>query len=136
MTSRLFPALNSNLVSISEFVLEEAKKLPFSSKELYAIELSVVEACENIIDHSYHGENLGEIEIIAVAHEDHITFTLKDHGTPFDPENVPEPDLCSPLDTRCERGLGIYTMRKLMDVVEYDFSEPGVNILTLVKYKR
>jgi len=29
--------------------------------------------------------------------------------------------------------LGVYTMYKLMDLVEFDFSEPGTNRLTMIK---
>ncbi|MFZ3071537.1 MAG: ATP-binding protein [Anaerolineaceae bacterium] len=131
-----FPAVYKSLTDINAFVLSVARQIGFSSKELYAIELSVNEACANIIDHAYQGEGLGTIEVIAVASKDALKVILRDQGVPFNPDEVPSPDVCSPLDDRCERGLGVYTMRKLMDEVVYDFSQPGVNSLIMVKHKR
>ncbi|MFZ3151515.1 MAG: ATP-binding protein [Anaerolineaceae bacterium] len=136
MASQTFSAEYKNLLKIGEFVLTEAKKVDFNSKELYAIELSVIEACENIIDHAYHGENLGNIDVSAESCSESFCVILKDQGTPFNPDEVPSPDVCSPLEIRSERGLGIYTMCKLMDEVRYDFSEPGVNILVMVKNRQ
>jgi anti-sigma regulatory factor (Ser/Thr protein kinase) len=65
-----------------------------------------------------------------------IRIILKDTGKPFNPDEVPEPDISSPLEVRKERGLGIFFMRQLMDRVDFTFSQSHGNTLTLVKYKR
>jgi len=136
MPTQVFPANYQALGAINEFIIAEASKVGFSSKELYAVELSVNEAAANVIDHSYCGEDLGTIEISAEASQDIFTITLKDRGAPFDPDEVPYPDISSPLDLRSERGLGVFTMRKLMDEVVFDFSQPGVNTLVMTKRKK
>jgi anti-sigma regulatory factor (Ser/Thr protein kinase) len=136
MTTQVFPANYQALGAINEFIIAEASQVGFSSKELYAVELSVNEAAANVIDHSYCGEDLGTIEISTASCEDCFTITLKDRGAPFDPDEVPDPDISSPLELRSERGLGVYTMRKLMDEVVFDFSESGVNTLVMTKRKK
>jgi anti-sigma regulatory factor (Ser/Thr protein kinase) len=68
--------------------------------------------------------------------KENLKIVLRDQGEPFDPENVPEPDLTSALEHRKERGLGIFFMQKLMDEVIFEFSEKRGNKLTLVKNKR
>jgi len=136
MPTQVFPANYQALTAINEFIVAEASKVGFSSKELYAVELSVNEPAANIIDHSYCGEDLGTIEITAEARGDLFTVSLKDCGTPFNPDEIPDPDISSPLEKRTERGLGVFTMRRLMDEVVFDFSRPGENLLVMTKRKK
>jgi len=136
MPTQTFPARYFAIREIESFILAEAQKVGFSSKELYAIELSVDEAVANIIDHSYCMECNLIIEVTAEAAQDNLRLIFKDNGQPFNPQEVPEPQLSQSPEERPEHGLGIFTMRRLMDEVTFDFSEPGVNKLTMVKYKR
>ena len=135
METKRFPGNFKSLSEISTFVTDRAERAGFSSDEVYAIQTAVDEACANIIDHAYHGENIGEIEISITNSSDGLRIVIRDTGEPFDPESIPEPDIQSPLETRKERGLGVYFMRKLMDKVVYNFSESQGNTLTLIKYK-
>jgi len=57
--SRTFPGNYKSLERISEFIIQEAQNIEFSPSEVYAIQTAVDEACANIIDHAYGGENLG-----------------------------------------------------------------------------
>ena len=93
------------------------------------------EACANIIDHAYGGENIGNIKIYVSVIKNGLRIVLQDDGEPFDPSEVPEPDITSPLEIRKERGLGIFFMRQLMDKVLFEFSQKEGNTLTLIKYK-
>ena len=63
MKTKIYPANYKNLAFISQFVTEEAEKAGFSPADIYAIQTAVDEACSNIIDHAYGGENLGDIKI-------------------------------------------------------------------------
>ena len=128
-----FNAVYEQLDSMRAFALQAASEYSFSSNETYKIELAMDEACSNIIDHAYSGEGKGPIFIQADLHPERLVFTLEDHGQPFNPAAVPEPDLVSPLEQRKERGLGLYTMRAVMDEVRFEFPQPGVNRLIMVK---
>lgn len=134
MLTAKFPARHDHLRAISSFVMDAIKDSPFDSRQRYAIDLAVDEACSNVIDHAYSGDEQGEIRIKLELDERGLRLSIQDDGAPFDPDCVIEPDLTSPLETRCERGLGVYLIRNLMDEVTYDFSSPGVNRVTLVKY--
>jgi anti-anti-sigma factor len=61
-------------------------------------------------------------------------MTLHDKGRSFDPNEVPTPDIQSPLEERQAGGLGIYLMTRLMDEVRFDFDPQQGNLLTMVKY--
>jgi serine/threonine-protein kinase RsbW len=58
---------------------------------------------------------------------------LRDHGRPFDPSNVPEPNVNAALEDREEGGLGLYLIRKLMDEVDFEFTPDSGNVLIMVK---
>lgn len=136
MPFKRFDSYYVNLKSMAEFVLDVARTLPFTPKELYQIELAVDEACANVIDHAYLGEGKGSILIRVETSENALRIQLEDQGIQFCPNEVPEPDLVSPLEARKERGLGVYTIRKVMDQVIYDCLDDGVNRLTMVKQFR
>ncbi len=135
MKTKTFPGNFESLAPISNFILDEAEEAGFSPREVYAIQTAVDEACANIIDHAYGGENIGEIELNVTKIKEGIQIVLRDEGKPFNPNEVPEPDISSPLEIRRERGLGFFFIRQLMDNVVFDFSKSRGNILTLVKYK-
>jgi serine/threonine-protein kinase RsbW len=135
MVKKNFPANFKSLAPISDFIVDLAENAGFSPNDVYAIQTAVDEACANIIDHAYGAEGIGEIEILVSNVKNGIRITLHDEGEPFDPMDVPDPDITSPLEIRRERGLGIFFMRKLMDKVVFEFSSKKGNTLTLVKYK-
>lgn len=59
MKTKTYPANYKSLATISQFIIEQAEDAGFSPKDVYAIQIAVDEACSNIIDHAYGGENLG-----------------------------------------------------------------------------
>jgi serine/threonine-protein kinase RsbW len=134
-SSLIISAKFENLEKICNFVDEIARKAGFNETALYSIETAVDEACSNIIDHAYQGEGLGEIECICLMNGENLEITLHDFGSAFDPGSISDPDLTSPINTRNERGLGLYFMRTLMDEVHFQFSDLKGNILTMVKHR-
>lgn len=136
MPKKTFPGNFKSLERISKFIIDQAEEAGFSPNDVYAVQTAVDEACSNIIDHAYAGENKGEIFIKVTETDKTLKIVLRDQGEPFDPEDVPEPDISSALESRKERGLGIFFMQKLMDEVVFEFSEKRGNKLTLVKNKR
>ncbi|NLN69772.1 MAG: ATP-binding protein [Chloroflexi bacterium] len=135
MKTKTYPANYKNLATISQFIVEQAKGAGFSESEIYAIQTAVDEACSNIIDHAYGGENLGKIKIKIKIFNNIIQIILIDQGESFNLEDIPEPDITSPLEIRKERGLGVFFMRNLMDKVMYKHSSGEGNILTMEKHK-
>lgn len=135
MKTYVFPGRYGSLERISHVIVEAATTAGFNDKDIYAIQTAVDEACSNIIDHAYGGQDLGDIEMQVSSSHNNITIVLHDQGHPFTPDSVPHPDLTSDLLSRKERGLGLYFMRKLMDEVRFEFSSEGGNTLTLIKYK-
>lgn len=125
-----------NLPRISEFIAETMKQLKIqNSKDIHAVQLSVDEACTNVIQHAYSNKSEGEIVIRCTLSSMGNKFRVQiiDWGKSFDPTTIPPPDTKSGLNKRKEGGLGIYFMRKFMDEVKYVCSK-DMNLLTMVKY--
>lgn len=119
------------------FVISGAEQAGFSVDDLFRIELACDEACTNIIEHAYGGENVGEIRVTWHYDMKSFTITMVDDGRPFDPDEVPPPQVpADPKDLNGIRigGLGIYFMRNLMDEVHFTQDEEKGNTLVMVKY--
>jgi anti-sigma regulatory factor (Ser/Thr protein kinase) len=87
----------------------------------------------NILMHGYHGKP-GYLEIVMKRNETQVLVSLRDRARPFDPMQVPEPDLTIPLEQRKLGGMGIFFVRKLIDQVDYQALVDGGNELTLIQY--
>jgi len=127
-----FPGRFTSLVKISRFVKEAASKAGLDEMQIYAVELAVDEACSNIIEHAYGGENKGSITCRCLITADGLTIILSDRGRSFNPDEIPEVNVNQPLENRNPGGAGVFLMRKVMDDVRYEFSPQG-NTLTMVK---
>jgi serine/threonine-protein kinase RsbW len=135
MKTITLPGRYENLVQIADFVRQAAQEAGLDSFAVYSVETAVEEACTNIIDHAYGGENRGNIECSCSSDVDGLTIRLCDTGKPFKPERVREPDIHAPLKKRHSHGLGLFMMRKWMDDVRFEFTPGGGNVLTMVKRK-
>jgi len=129
----IFPGRYENLEKICDLVTDEATQAGFDDSAVYAIQTAVDEACSNIIEHAYRGEDHGSIEVIIDTDSDCLTIRLIDQGLPFDPGSIPEPDIHASLDERDNHGLGLFFMHKLMDRIDFNFSADTGNTLTMVK---
>lgn len=128
-----FPGRYDSLSQISEFVQQAARDAGLQDFALYAVETAVDEACSNIIEHAYGGENRGDIHCTCEINDEGLTIILIDHGRPFDPTCVAIPDVHALLDDRPGHGLGLYMMQKWMDEVRFEFNTSMGNRLVMVK---
>jgi phosphoserine phosphatase RsbU/P len=134
MLTKSFPGVYASLAEIADFVKNAATDIDFNPTDLFAIETAVDEAVSNIIEHAYEGEGKGDIFCKIELEDDAIKIILEDHGKPFDPTNIPAPDINANLEDRLDHGLGVYMMGQLLDDVHFDFQDHR-NILTLIKKK-
>ena len=112
MTFKIFPGKYSSLEGISEFVTAEMKPIGFDENEVYSVQLAVDEACTNVIEHSYGGENIGEIEIDTNLVKNGFEIIIRDYGKKFDPSKVPGINSKKPLKEVESRGAGLFLMKK------------------------
>jgi len=130
-----FAAKFEFLDEIRGYVGAIARESGFGDKDVYNIQLATDEAASNIIEHAYEGVTDGVLEISSGMKGQELHIVLVDHGQPFDPSEVPLPDLKADLAERKIGGLGIFLMRKLMDEVRYHSNPGRSNVLTMIKRK-
>ncbi|HWQ12490.1 MAG TPA: anti-sigma factor antagonist [Roseiflexaceae bacterium] len=133
METRTLPARLESLALISEFITDAAARVGMDEHAAWQVQLAVDEAATNIIQHGYDEGADGVIELSWRMEGQDFVVTLRDYGRSFNPEEVPTPDIHSPLEERQAGGLGIYLMTRLMDSVRFDFDEQRGNILMMTK---
>jgi anti-sigma regulatory factor (Ser/Thr protein kinase) len=103
-----------------------------SADVVFAFNLALDEVLTNTICYGYDGVGEQRIRVHLRVRAAIVEAEVQDEGRPFNPLDVPPPDLESRLEERPVGGLGVHIVRSLMD--EVDYRRDGVrNILTLRK---
>ena len=136
MRTAVFPARFDQLDAIREIAAQAARDAGMDDSGIFGVELSMVEACTNIIEHAYEGLDGGEIECTWDMDDEKLTIIIHDHGKSFDSSSVTLPDLDSDFESRPLGGLGVFFMKKSMDAVQFESLGEEGNVLTMVKYRR
>lgn len=134
MEAITLPAILDSLAQISAFITSATKRAGLDDHSAWQVQLAVDEAATNIIQHGYARPGEGDINLAWHTTSDAFVVTLRDHGRRFNPDDVPAPDITSPLEERQPGGLGIYLMSRLMDSVRFEFDAQQGNLLTMVKH--
>jgi len=115
-------------LALEEF--RDCHRLPL--KTLMDVNLALDEIFTNIVSYGFvdHDQHLIKIHLSIEGKALHIR--VEDDGVPFNPLEIPEPDLNLPLEERRTGGLGFYFVRKMMDELKYERRQ-GKNILYLKK---
>jgi serine/threonine-protein kinase RsbW len=127
-----------NLEVAADFVAKTMRELGAGNeKDVFDVQLAVDEALTNIIEHAYSGQQHGEIVIRCALSDSKKEFTVQliDHGKPFDPRTVAEPDTEAALEDRRRGGLGVFFIKSYVQTVKYSVNVKG-NELTMTKLLR
>jgi sigma-B regulation protein RsbU (phosphoserine phosphatase) len=108
----------------------ERRRLP--DDVLHDVRLALEEVVVNVIHYAYEDEREHEITVRMSVKEREVVLEVRDDGKPFNPLDVPPPDLDKPPEERGAGGLGIFLARKFMDSVEYR-RVGGENVLVMKK---
>ena len=134
MLNRLkVPATMDHFEESLGFIEERLRAAGIDERILTKVLTASEEIIVNIIQYAYQ-ENEGDFMIEIEDHPDRTTLSFSDYGQPFDPLKKPDADTSLKAHEREIGGLGILMVKKLMDDVQYDFSD-GRNTLTITKMK-
>jgi anti-sigma regulatory factor (Ser/Thr protein kinase) len=125
-----------NLSAVNDFIIAEFEANGCPAQALMQIELAVEEIFVNIASYAYQpGE--GEVTIRCSVEQAPMPAKIQfiDRGVPYNPLARDDPDTTLPAEERDPGGLGVMLVKKIMDGVEYEYSD-GRNILTLTKLFR
>lgn len=133
MKELVLEAKSENLDSVLEMLGEELDSADCPMKARFQLEVAVEELFVNVANYAYApNEGNVTVRIDVVKEPAGVTVTFIDSGVPFDPLAKPDPDVANTLDDQKIGGLGIYMVKKSMDLVTYDYKD-GCNVLTIKK---
>lgn len=129
------PSSTRYLEKVRSFVSGHAlaADLPLDTVEQFKI--AVDEACANVIEHAYRGEDHHEVDIAVIIETDRFIVRIRDKGVSFDQSQYKEPNLLELTKRGAAGGLGVHIIRRLMDRVEYK-TRGRVNEISLTKYTK
>jgi len=127
---------NANLEildELREFVESASRQNGLKSDDIFAFKLAVDELCTNIISYGFEGMEPGTISLVFDVNDGRARLLIQDNGNFFSPDQAKIPDIDADWSERETGGLGIYFVKELMDNVEYDKLDSGINQYTLEK---
>jgi anti-sigma regulatory factor (Ser/Thr protein kinase) len=107
------------LSRIAGFLDELAEEWDLPMPLVLSINLVLEEALTNVILYGFDDENKHTISIEFGKSGDLLTISIIDDGHEYDPTLKEDPDITLAADERPIGGLGIYLIKKIMDIVEY-----------------
>ena len=129
--SRTFPAELAQLDGFLAYTEEIMENCDCSMKAITQVALALEEAFVNVANYAY-GDQHGTLDYSIEVLDGKLRFTLSDGGVPFDPLAKDDPDITLSAEERNIGGLGIFMVKKIMDEVDYSYSD-GKNNLILTK---
>ena len=127
--------LHNNIKQIpqlADFIETIADEMNLDQALAMSLNLALEEAVTNVILYAYPEGSDGLVDIEAIMGRNTLRFIISDSGKAFDPTAAPEADVTLGVEDRPIGGLGIYLVRKIMDVVSYERAD-GKNILSMTK---
>jgi serine/threonine-protein kinase RsbW len=131
--TKTFKSQTKNLILIREFVMDFLSSNNVSKEDMEKIILAIDEACTNKIKHAYKFDETQDIILKLKFIDDKFIAEISDFGLPFNPEEIPVPNLKENYINKKSGGYGIFLMRQLMDSVDYEFNPDGENKIILTK---
>lgn len=134
--SLVLSAQTSDWYKLRELLYIFMTELRISPDIVNRVIIASEEIFVNISHYAYPGVS-GEVfvNIEYFPEEKRLKVRFTDSGIPFDPTSVVEPDVTQKASDRKIGGLGIFIVNKIMDSMEYKYSE-GKNNLVLIKTTR
>ena len=126
--------LPSRIESVDEsavFAEKVARDWGYGDDFLSAIDLAVRESVANAVKHGNKFDEEKQVRIDFFDREDGFEMTVRDFGSGFNIEEIPDPT--DPENLLKVSGRGILFMRSFMDAVEWETNDDGGTTVKMVK---
>ena len=110
-----------------------ARERGFDERGAFEVEISVYEACANVMEHAYGNDTGKFIDLMITILDGKLIITIQDEGGVFDPSSLRDKDIAKMIETEQDGGLGLFILEACMDEILYRRSGSR-NILELIKY--
>ena len=129
-------SLASRLESVEEAAMladKFAKDHGLGDEFIYAVDLAVRESVANAVKHGNKFDESKEVKLTFENSGDTFEVTVRDHGSGFNVEDVPDPT--DPEHLLKANGRGILFMNSFMDTVEWQNASDGGLVVKMTKRK-
>jgi serine/threonine-protein kinase RsbW len=120
---RRFPNAPDELNRVTMEAVGFVESSGIEPQAVYMTNLAIEEMTTNILKYGYDDSAAHEILLRLEVKPDLLVMTLEDDGHPFNPLDVPEPDVNQAEEDRIPGGLGIFLVRKLARRMDYERRE-------------
>jgi serine/threonine-protein kinase RsbW len=127
-----FSSNPNSMTEIEEFVIKATENLHLDDTQMNQLTSSVAEASSNCIVHGNKSDESKIIEVEIVIDDKNIMVKLKDEGSGFEVDKVPDPTL--PENILKDSGRGIHIMKSFLTELKYNFTETGTETILIFKY--
>lgn len=114
-----------------DFVNNRAEELPLSEKDRHMIDIAVDEIVSNVARYAYKDE-VGKVTVQFSSDDEGIEITVTDSGAPYNPLEKEDPDVTLSIEERGIGGYGIFIVKKVMDEINYEYTD-NKNVLKMRK---
>ncbi len=123
-----------NIETVTDFINDELEALGCPMKAQMQIDIAIDELFGNIARYAYN-PNKGDATVRFELEDDPLAviITFIDNGKPFNPLETADPDTTLSAEERQIGGLGIFLVKKSMNMVDYEYKD-GSNILKIKKH--
>jgi len=120
-----------NLEKVLQFLDQELEEMGCGIKAQMQLDIAVEEIFVNIVHYAY-APGTGFATIRIEREDNRVSVTFMDSGVPYNPLEKADPDVTLSAEEREIGGLGIFMVKKSMDLMHYEYRN-GMNILKLYK---
>lgn len=122
--SLTLPSIPESITKVESFIDEIKGHIDFSNDIYGNMLITLTEAVNNAIYHGNKGDTSKNIYIAAEYLDNNLIFFVRDEGSGFDYNDLPDPTSKENLDK--PDGRGIFLMKQLSDLIV--FSENGSRV--------
>ena len=126
--------LPSRIESVDEAAMiadEFAKTHGFGKEVIFAIDLAIRESVANAVKHGNKFDETKKVKVTFSDSSDGFGITVRDFGSGFKVEEIPDPT--NPENLLKTNGRGILFMRSFMDEVDWETADDGGLIVKMLK---
>jgi serine/threonine-protein kinase RsbW len=119
-----FPSDIKYLEIAEQNIVKVAEECGFNSSDVDDICIAATEIINNAIHHGNKDDKSKNVLLMIQVSDDIFRLVVRDEGDGFDPAEIKDP--LSPENLLSEGGRGVYLAHNLMDRVEYNKLDIGV----------
>ncbi|HFE64361.1 MAG TPA: ATP-binding protein [Caldithrix sp.] len=131
-TELIIPSVTSELGKVEKLSQYISHKASFSEEQSDNLAIVLTELVNNAIVHGNKLDADKKVIVKVIFYRDRVQVSVKDEGSSFDPSTLKNPT--DPENLWKENGRGIFLVRNLVDDVQFNPSQDGMEII-ITEYK-